>query len=153
MLTAASSTVELATSTAAKLATTASVEVAASLAMEFTASESAEVAVSSVPEVVSIKSASVKAAAIITATIVTIPATAIEPMEPWPRADENSAHKIIRAVISVGRAGVRIIAVVAVGAYRRWASVNRSTNSNADSNLRVGGTCRQHENPKQDHVL
>jgi hypothetical protein len=58
---------------------------------------------------------------------------AIETMEPRAGADEYSVHKIISAPISVRRASVRSIPVVAVGAYRRRS--NRYANwTDADSN-------------------
>ena len=49
----------------------------------------------------------------------------IKSVEPRSRADEDSTDKPIRAVVAVGRASVRIIIVVAVGANRRRAVVRR----------------------------
>ena len=53
---------------------------------------------------------------IVTAAVIR---TTVEPMEPGAGADEYSVREVIRAPISVRRASVRSIRVVAVSAYRR----------------------------------
>jgi hypothetical protein len=45
-------------------------------------------------------------------------------VEPWACPDEDAARKPARTVVSIRRTRVRIIAVVAVGAYWSWACVN-----------------------------
>lgn len=54
--------------------------------------------------------------AIVTTAIV---AVSIETMEPGAGAYEYSVREVVRAPISVGRASVRSIRIVAVGAHRR----------------------------------
>ncbi len=69
------------------------------------------------------------ATAIVTAAIIRAP---IETMEPRAGADEYSVREVVRAPISVGRASVRRIRVVAVGAH--WRRPNRDANrTDADS--------------------
>jgi hypothetical protein len=69
------------------------------------------------------------AATIIAAAVV---AGTVEPMEPWAGSDEYSVREVVRAPISVGRASVRSIRVVAVGAH--WGRPNRDANrADADS--------------------
>ena len=75
------------------------------------------------------------ATAIVTAAIVRV---TVEPMEPWAGADEYSVREVVRAPISVGRASVRSIRVVAVGAH--WRRPNRYANrtkSDSHSYLRA----------------
>jgi hypothetical protein len=55
------------------------------------------------------------------------------PVEPWPRADKDSAGKPARSVITIWRARVRIISVVAVGANRGRTNVSRHADPHADS--------------------
>jgi hypothetical protein len=97
----------------------------------------------------------VKVAAVIPIARPVIAAT--EAMEPRTRADENAANEIVGAVISVRRAGVWGISIVAIGAVG-WTDVSGSgnvsrTDSNAHSkpNLSVGGgSCHageKYENP------
>ena len=52
-------------------------------------------------------------------------------VEPWAGADENASGEIARSVVSVGRACVRVISIVAVGTRGRPSHVARS-NSYAD---------------------
>jgi hypothetical protein len=62
----------------------------------------------------------------------------VEAMEPRASADEYSVREVVRAPISVGRASVRSIRVVAVGAH--WRRPNRyanRTNSDSHSYLRA----------------
>jgi hypothetical protein len=75
------------------------------------------------------------ATAIVTAAIIRM---TVEPMEPRPGPDEYSVREVVRAPISVGRASVRSIRVVAVGAH--WRRPNRyanRTNSDSHSYLRA----------------
>jgi hypothetical protein len=70
----------------------------------------------------------------IATTIVTaaIKPMTVEPMEPRAGADKYSVREVVRAPISVGRASVRSIRVVAVGA--NWRRPNRDANrADADS--------------------
>jgi hypothetical protein len=152
METAASAAVEIATPAAVETTTSATAEVTASAAVEVTASESAEIPVSSTTEITAKWRPSIVAAAVITATVVTVSTASIKAMEPGAGADENSANEIIRAVVPVRRACIGEIAIVAVRACRRRTDI-AWTDCDADSNLRMGRTCRQHENPKQNHIL
>jgi hypothetical protein len=104
--------------------------------------------------------------AVIVAPVIAIPGpvvAATEAVEPRTRADENAANEIVGAVISVRRAGVWVIPIVAIRAVRRT-DVPRSgnvsgTDSNAHpkSNLSVGGgSCHareKHEKPEQTDIL
>ena len=68
------------------------------------------------------KDAFVKArAAIETTTVVTV--TSVIAVEPGPRSDENAANEVVRAVIAVRSAGVRVVAIIAVSADWRRAYV------------------------------
>ena len=86
------------------------------------------------------KDAFVKArAAIETTTVVTV--TSVIAVEPGPRSDENAANEVVRAVIAVRSAGVRVVAIIAVSADWRRAYVCWShTNADKDS-LCVGERC------------
>jgi hypothetical protein len=64
--------------------------------------------------------------------------TAVEAMEPRTRADENSADEILRPVIPVGRASVRVIPIVTVGADGRRSNISGAdSNSDSDPHLRI----------------
>ena len=68
-------------------------------------------------------------AIVITTAIIRV---TVEAMEPRAGADEYSVREVVRAPISVGRASVRSIWVVAVGAH--WRRPNRDANrTDADS--------------------
>lgn len=88
------------------------------------------------------------ATAIVTAAIERVP---IETMEPRAGADEYSVHEVIRTPISVRRACVRSIRVVAVSAYRRRSNryANR-TNSDSYSYLRARH-CAHRERQDSNH--
>jgi hypothetical protein len=100
-------------------------------------------------------SVSVSAAAVKGRTSAVKSATAIVAMEPRTRADEGAAYKVARTVVSIRRAGVRIVSVVSVWADRRWSNISRpNANSHANraypdtnSDLRMGSasTDRNHE--------
>jgi hypothetical protein len=80
----------------------------------------------------------VAAASIIAATIIT---RAVEAVEPGASADKYSTDKPLRAVEAVGRASIRVIAIVAVVTNRGdIASVPRS-NPNANHDLCVRRSC------------
>ena len=58
---------------------------------------------------------------------------------PGTSTDEGTIYEVLPAVIPVGRAGVRIIAEVAIGACGSRAHADRAcTNGNANANLRIG---------------
>src|ERR1035437_10243266 len=75
--------------------------------------------------------------------------TAMKAMEPGTGANKDSAQEPTGSIVAVRCAGVRVIGVVAIGAHRGWAHVNRSgvrrTHSNCHSN--AGGVCgrRNHQ--------
>jgi hypothetical protein len=70
------------------------------------------------------------------------------PMEPRPRADEDSAVEPLRPVVSIRSAGVRSIWIISV-------SANRSTHDHrprrADSNSNHDSLCMRERRSKQDH--
>ena len=88
------------------------------------------------------------------------PEAAVETVEPGASAEKNAAVEVFRAVISVRRASVRVISVVAVRAVGRWADVYRRrdigrTNSNADPKSNLGMRDRARENyqkPEQTKI-
>jgi len=67
---------------------------------------------------------------------------AIEAVEPRARADEDAARKPLRPVVTIRRARVRVVGVVAVGAHRGCANVSRRAkpDSNEDP-LRLRKAC------------
>ncbi len=77
-----------------------------------------------------------------------------KPMKPRTCADEDAAHKRIRSVVAIGRAGVWVVVVVAVGADRRWAVVIRgAVIGGADSdahNHALGVRVRRREETKSE---
>jgi hypothetical protein len=80
------------------------------------------------------------ATAIVTAAIIRM---TVEPMEPRAGADEYSVREVVRAPISIGRASVRSIRVVAVGAH--WRRPNRDANrTDADSHSYLRARNRAH---------
>jgi hypothetical protein len=58
----------------------------------------------------------------------------IETMEPRAGADKYVACKPIRSVVTIRRARVRVIWIVAIGAYGWWTIVGRAADPNADHN-------------------
>ena len=132
---AVAATMESATATAVESATTA---VEPGVAMKAAANVA-----------VALTAIAVAAASIIAVAVVAVPIVAVTPVvrpvpvvEPGAGTDEDAVHEVVRAVETVGRAGVRIIAVVAIGADRG------GTNANADTNadLRVGTACGEEQN-------
>jgi hypothetical protein len=84
-------------------------------------------------------------------TVAVIPATveavAIVAVVPGAGADEDAAGEVIRSVVAVWSAGVRIVAVVAVSAdWRRADGTVYGTYSNAHPNLRVGAARSKKQN-------
>lgn len=137
---AVAATMESATATAVESATTA---VEPGVAMKAAANVAVAVTV------IAVAAASIIAMAVVAAPIVAVSVVAMTPVvrsvpavEPGAGADEEAVHEVVRAVEAVGRAGVRIIAVVAIGADRG------GTNANADTNadLRVGTACGEEQN-------
>jgi hypothetical protein len=64
------------------------------------------------------------------AEAVAVPIAMVVPAIPGARSDEDSIHEIARPVVTVGRAGVRVIIVVAVLTNRRARDI-RTPNHNA----------------------
>lgn len=89
----------------------------------------------------------------ITTAIVTaaVERTPVESMEPRAGTDEYSVHEVIRAPISVGRASVRSVRVVTVGANRRCTDRHSyRTNSDPHSYLRARH-CAHRERQNSNH--
>jgi len=91
------------------------------------------------------------ATSIITATI--IAATTVESaavvaaVKPGASADEDTAGEVVRAVVAIGRASVRIVTVVTVGAD--WGGADGAVHGaypDAHAELRLGGTSGQKQN-------
>jgi hypothetical protein len=83
----------------------------------------------------------VKASAVVTSAIVGM-AIKCAAVIPRSGADENSANEPARTVVAIRRAGIRIIAIVAIGADRRSADtcIHRS-NADTDSYLCLSAAC------------
>ena len=141
----AATTVEPAT---AAVETIAAVKAAITAAETFPTAESAITATETFVAVVA--AASVEAMAVIAATTVEA-AAIVAAVEPWAGADEDAADEVVRAIVAVGRAGVRIVAVVTVGADRRGA-VNWAY-ADADANLRVGAARRGEKQNSQQCTI
>ena len=82
-----------------------------------------------------VETAAVTPAAVAPTTPPSAPAAA--PAIPRAGTDEYPAHKPIRAVISVGRAGIRCVAIISILASWRPAHIAWA-NANADADLRLG---------------
>jgi hypothetical protein len=134
--------------------------VAATAAMETIASvEAAVVATTAMPAVVTIATMTVIAAvtivamAVVPAAIIatTVKAATIVAVEPGAGTDEDAADEVVRSVVAVWRAGVRIVAVVTVGADRRWP--NDGTHSDSHANLGVGAARGKKQNSQQSNIF
>jgi hypothetical protein len=110
------------------------------------------------PGVASAKSAPTVVAA---ASVETVAVVATSPAEPRADADEHAVDEVIRAPITVGRAIIRSIVVVAVGAGRRrpvitavvCRTVTVSADPHAHPNLSIRVCRDEKQNPKQSNVL
>jgi hypothetical protein len=72
---------------------------------------------------------------------------------PGACADEDAVHEPARAVVAIGGASVRIVAIVAVGADGSR-TYNGGANAYTDSDLRMGAAgCGEEQNSKQNCVL
>ena len=89
-----------------------------------------------------------------TTVVWTAPVMSVVAVIPGAGADEDTVHKIIRAVVAVRRAGVGIISVVAIGANRGRANDHWATDCHADTHLRIGAASRgEEQNSKQSCVF
>ena len=87
----------------------------------------------------------VESAAIIATTIEAV--TVVAAVIPGASADEDAAEKVVRAVVAIWSASVRIVAVVTVGADWRWADgAVHGTYSNRHADLRVGAARCEKQN-------
>jgi len=135
-------TVTFATAVEATTATNCASSMVAIAAVEFiTSAESATEPIVTVESaMIPIAATAVKAMSIVTTTV--------EAMEPRAGADEYSVHEVVRSPISIGRASVWGIRIVAVSAYRRGPYVT-GTNSDADSHAHLracNGAHRERQN-------
>jgi hypothetical protein len=108
------------------------------------------VAVSGTP----IEPATCEAGPVVASTIESWPVEpmwSVETMKPRARANEYPSSKPIRAIVSVRRAGIRVISIVAVRADRRGTHVPVSRpDSHADyHSLRIRVRSAKHANPQQ----
>jgi len=125
----------------------ATVEPTATAAVETIAAVEAAVAAAETFMAVESGAAVVAAAAVEAATIVAA-------VEPRAGADEDASNEVVRAVVAVRSAGVRIVAVVTVSAGRSRAdgAVNRAY-ADADANLRVGVARSKKQNSQQCNIF
>ncbi len=78
----------------------------------------------------------------------------IEAMEPGAGADEDAAGEVIRSIVAVRSAGVRIVAVVTVSAdWRRADGAVHGTYSNGHANLCVGASRSKKQNSQQSSIF
>lgn len=85
-----------------------------------------------------------KVPAIIEVAATVKPRVAVEAVEPRARADKNAAGEVARAVITVRRARVRIISIVAVLAHWGWTVIRRAeTDADHDSLCMCVRRCQQ----------
>ena len=82
------------------------------------------------------------AATVEPATTVISAATEAPTVEPGSGADEDAAHEVAGAVVTVRSARIRVITVVAVAANRRGAVIAR-TDTDRHSPLRISMRCSQ----------
>ncbi len=71
---------------------------------------------------------------------------------PRPGADKHPTREPARSVVTVRRASVRCISVIAVCTHRRSANISRP-NSYAHADLRLGIRQRQHQNAHQSQIF
>ena len=132
---------------------TAAVETTAVAATDEAVGFSTPVAVTAVSIVgaMPVIAMSVVAAAIKSATV---EAMAIEAVEPGAGADEDAAGEVIRSVVAVRSASVRIVAVVTVSAdWRRADGAVHGTYSNGHANLCVGASRSKKQNSQQSSIF
>lgn len=79
----------------------------------------------------------------------------VEAVEPGPGADKDAASKVVRPIVAIRGACVRIIAVVSVRAVRRWTHVNRSNSypnrPDADRHLSTSRSDSRREYQQSQH--
>lgn len=126
-------------STAVEAAAIAAVEAMIATTVPTATSPAVETVVVSAPvavATVAVVAASVKAIAIVEAAAIEA-TSVVAAAEPGTGADEDAAGEVVRPVVAVGRAGVRIVAVVTIGADWRWAVHGTYSNGNANLGLSV----------------
>jgi hypothetical protein len=139
--TVASATVE--TASTAAVESIAAVEAAVVTAADEAVGFTAPVAVTTVTI---ISAMAVVAVAVVTAATVEAVAV-VAAVEPRTGADEDAASEVVRPIVAVRSAGVRIVAVVAVSAdWRRADGTVDGSDSNSNANLRVGAAHREKQN-------
>ncbi len=129
---------------------TAAVETTAVAATDEAVGFSTPVAVTAVSIVgaMPVIAMSVVAAAIKSATVEAMP------MEPGAGADEDAAGEVVRSVVTVRSASVRIVAVVTVSAdWRRADGAVHGTYSNGHANLCVGASRSKKQNSQQSSIF
>jgi hypothetical protein len=138
-------------STAVVSATAATVEPTATAAMETIATAEAFTAMEAVVAAAETFMAVESATSIVTATV--IAATTVESaavvaaVEPGTGADEDATGEVVRPVVAVRSASVRIVAVVTVSADRRGADgAVHGAYTDAHAELRLGGACGKKKN-------
>jgi hypothetical protein len=128
---------------ATSMEASATMEPTAATAMEASAAMQAAITAT---ESAAIKIASSETAPGVPPSIIAAPVetrTPVKAMKPRAGAYEEATHKVVRCVVAVRRASIRVIAVVAVGAHRSRTIVGWA-NSNADNHsLRLRRNCSE----------
>lgn len=76
-------------------------------------------------------------------------AAPVKPVEPRAGSDKHATNEPLRAVVAVRRAGVGVVAIIAVRANRWRAVIIAGAHSNAHKHsLRVGKGCEEEANPE-----
>jgi hypothetical protein len=115
-----------------------STAIAVSIAVSGSRIVSVPVTVSTAPVV-----ASAVVAAVVPRTVVVVPGS---------NADKDPAGEVVRTVIAIGSAGIRIIRIVAIRAVGRWPKIVvigiTRPDLNAYRNLRGSSRCYQKQSPQ-----
>jgi hypothetical protein len=128
----------------------------AMIAMSVVATSVAVAAVSIIATMFVVAVTSVVTAAVVAMAVIstTVEAAAIVAVVPGAGADEDAADEVVRSIVAIGSAGVRIVAVVTIGADRRRADgAVHGTYSNAHGELCVSISRGKKQNPQKSNVL
>src|SRR5258708_15797089 len=142
-------------STEISAAVKAAIAISGTTVLEPSASFKAAIAISEaavLESLVPFKAASVVSASVIAPIVES--GTPVEPMKPWARANKDAAYKVTCTVIAVRSARIRVISIVAIGAYRSRAYIGRADSHADNHSLCMRRSCRcKHANGHQSHIL
>jgi hypothetical protein len=74
-------------------------------------------------------------------------------VEPWPSSNKDAAHKPVRTVVAIRRAGVRIVSVISVRTARRTNCHADRPDSDAHADLRLRISKRHRHHHRQHHNI